>query len=144
MRANHSALSLTLAPLRPFLEDQDLTELCINRPGEVFIERSHGWDRIPLPCATFEWCLRLAKLIANATHQRIDAQSPLLSGTLPTGERAQIVIPPASTPGTVAIALRRPADQVWSLDELQHQGTFEQASISTARACQPEPGTRHC
>jgi type IV secretion system protein VirB11 len=71
--ADHSALSLTLRPLRPFLDDEELTELCINRPGEAYIERASGWERVPLPCASFEWCLRLAKLIANATQQKVDA-----------------------------------------------------------------------
>jgi type IV secretion system protein VirB11 len=130
-RADHSALALTLAPLRPLLDDQELTELCINRPGEAYIERSSGWQRVPLPWASFEWCLRLAKLIANATLQRIDAQSPLLSATLPSGERAQIVLPPATTAGTVAITLRRPADQVWTLEELHGKGMFARTRIST-------------
>jgi type IV secretion system protein VirB11 len=131
--ADHSALSLTLAPLRPLLDDAELTELCINRPGEAYIERATGWERVPLPCATFEWCLRFAKLVANATHQKIDAQAPLLSATLPSGERAQIVLPPATTSRTVAITLRRPADRVWTLDELCGKGIFEGADITTDR-----------
>ena len=136
---DHSALLLTLAPLRPLLDDADLTELCINRPGEAYIERATGWERVALPCATFEWCLRLAKLIANATHQKIDAQTPLLSATLPSGERAQIVLPPATTPRTVAITLRRPADRVWTLDELGKKGIFEGAQLSVDRGHAPDP-----
>jgi type IV secretion system protein VirB11 len=136
---DHSALSLTLLPLRPFLDDGELTELCINRPGEAYIERATGWERVPLPCASFEWCVRLAKLVANATHQKIDAQSPLLTATLPSGERAQIVLPPATTSRTVAITLRRPANQVWTLDELHSKGVFARAQITTNRARTPDP-----
>jgi type IV secretion system protein VirB11 len=66
----------------------------------------------------------LAKLVANSTQQRIDATAPLLSASLPTGERIQIVMPPATTPGCVAIAIRRPADQVWSIEELARRGIF--------------------
>jgi type IV secretion system protein VirB11 len=66
----------------------------------------------------------LAKLIANSTQQRIDATSPLLSASLPTGERVQIVMPPATTAGCVAISIRRPADQVWSINELASRGIF--------------------
>jgi type IV secretion system protein VirB11 len=66
----------------------------------------------------------LAKLIANSTQQRIDATAPLLSASLPTGERVQIVLPPATTAGCVAIAIRRPADQVWSIEELGRRGIF--------------------
>jgi len=99
-------------------------ELCINRPKEAFLETSHGWQREPLPYADFEWCTRLAKLVANSTQQRIDATSPLLSASLPTGERIQIVMPPATTAGCVAIAIRRPADTVWSIDDLAMRGIF--------------------
>jgi type IV secretion system protein VirB11 len=136
---DHSALSLTLLPLRPLLDDPELTELCINRPGEAYIERASGWERTALPYASFEWCLRLAKLIANAAHQKIDAQSPLLSATLPSGERAQVVIPPATTSGTVAVTLRRPADRVLTLDELRDKGVFAHTQVTTDRILLPDP-----
>ena len=119
-----SALELTLRALRPLLANPEVMELCINRPGEAFVETRSGWRREALPFADFDWCSRLAKLIANSTQQRIDESSPLLSAALPSGERVQIVIPPATTVGCVAIAVRRPADQVWSIDELARRGIF--------------------
>jgi type IV secretion system protein VirB11 len=119
-----SALGLTLRALRPLLASPEVMELCINRPMEAFLETREGWRREPLPFADFEWCSRLAKLVANSTQQRIDATAPLLSASLPTGERIQIVMPPATTPGCVAIAIRRPADQVWSIEELARRGIF--------------------
>jgi len=63
-------------------------------------------------------------LVANSSQQRIDATSPLLSASLPSGERVQIVMPPATTAGCVAIAVRRPAEQVWSIEELASRGIF--------------------
>jgi type IV secretion system protein VirB11 len=122
--AEASALSLTLRALRPLLANSDVTELCINRPKEAFVETRAGWHREPLPFADFEWCCRLAKLVANSTQQRIDATAPLLSASLPGGERVQIVMPPATTAGCVAITIRRPADQVWSIEELSRRGIF--------------------
>ncbi|HXC22800.1 MAG TPA: P-type DNA transfer ATPase VirB11 [Steroidobacteraceae bacterium] len=119
-----SALALTLRALRPFLAHNDVMELCINRPNEVFLETRDGWRREQLAFADFEWCTRLAKLVANASHQRIDATAPLLSASLPSGERVQIVMPPATTPGCVAIAIRRPAEQVWSIEDLASRGIF--------------------
>jgi type IV secretion system protein VirB11 len=119
-----SALDLTLRELRPLLADSNVMELCINRPMEAFLETRAGWRREPLPFADFDWCSRLAKLVANSTQQRIDASAPLLSASLPSGERVQIVIPPATTAGCVAVALRRPADQVWSIEELGRRGIF--------------------
>jgi type IV secretion system protein VirB11 len=119
-----SALGLTLRALRPLLANTDVMELCINRPMEAFLETRDGWHREPLPFADFEWCSRLAKLVANSTQQRIDSTSPLLSASLPTGERVQIVMPPATTKDCVAITIRRPADQVWSIEELGRRGIF--------------------
>ena len=119
-----SALDLTLRSLAPLLAAQGVTELCINRPHEVFVESSTGWRRDTLPFADFDWCRRLAKLVANWTHQRVDESSPLLSASLPTGERIQIVLPPATTQGCVAITIRRPAENVWSISELAQRGIF--------------------
>ena len=128
--AESSALDLTLRALRPILIDQNVTELCINRPGEAYIETRAGWHSVTLPFASYAWCLGLAKLVANSTRQRVDAESPLLSAALPGGERIQFVLPPATMPGTVALTIRRPADAVWTLDELAERGVFR----STRRA----------
>jgi type IV secretion system protein VirB11 len=68
--------------------------------------------------------MRLAKLVANSTEQRINSSSPLLSASLPTGERIQIVMPPATTAGCVAIVIRKPPDEVWSIDDLAARGIF--------------------
>ena len=126
-----SSLELNLRALRPILADPEVTELCINRPGEAFIETRQGWERRELTFADFDWCRRLAKLIANSTRQRIDESAPLLSASLPTGERAQIVLPPATSPGTVAITLRRPSEEVWSIEELGRRGIFKSTRRST-------------
>ena len=122
--ADGSSLALTLRALRPLLSDPEVTELCINRPGEAYIETRSGWRRELLPFADADWCRRLAKLVANATHQRVDEESPLLTGALPSGERIQIVLPPATSPGCVAITIRRPSDEVWSIEELSRRGVF--------------------
>jgi len=122
--ADSSALGLTLRALRPLLAGSGVMELCINRPNEAFLETPGGWRLEHAPFADFEWCSRLAKLVANSTQQRIDATSPLLSASLPSGERVQIVMPPATTAGCVAIAIRRPAEQVWSIEELARRGIF--------------------
>jgi len=133
-----SALELNLRALRPLLADPEVTELCINRPGEAFLETRHGWERRALPFASFDWCLRLAKLIANFTRQRVDEATPVLSASLPSGERAQIVLPPATTSGTVAITLRRPSDEVWSLGELARRGIFRTTRRASAELDETE------
>lgn len=123
--ADPTALELTLRALRPILDRPDVTDICINSPGEVFLDTQAGWQREPLPFATYAWCRRLAALVANSTRQRIAEDSPLLSASLPSGERIQIVLPPATTLGCVGITIRRPSDQVWSLAELARRGIFD-------------------
>ena len=123
-RSDPSALDLTLRALRPLLARSDVTELCINRPGIAYLETPHGWCEEQLPFADYAYCRRLAKLVANATCQRIDETTPLLSASLPSGERIQIVLPPATRAGCVAITVRRPSTSVWSIEELSASGIF--------------------
>jgi len=123
--AEPTALDLTLRALRPLLDRRDVTDICINRPGEAFLDTAKGWEREALPFATYAWCRRLAALVANSTRQRIAEDSPILSASLPSGERIQIVLPPATTSGSVAVTIRRPSDEVWSLAELTRRGIFK-------------------
>jgi len=125
-----SALELTLRTLRRYLDDPAVNELCINRPGTVFIETSSGWHCEEVAEADFDWCRRFAKLVANFTRQRVDETAPLLSAWLPGGERVQLVLPPATAAGGVAISIRRPANQLWSIEELGRRGIFRRARRS--------------
>lgn len=136
--AERSSLDHFLDPLAHLLGDEALTEICINQPGEAFVERYSGWTREPMPFATFEWCMQLARLVANHTRQRISAQEPLLSATLPAGARIQVVVPPATEPGKVSITIRRPSSTLWTLDELAGRGAFERVAVLPRRAAVPE------
>ncbi|MGR4871135.1 P-type DNA transfer ATPase VirB11 [Variovorax sp. LARHSF232] len=106
------------------LQDPEVTEICINEPGTAFVERQSGWTREELPFASYDWCVSIAKLVANFTRQRISASEPLLSATLPGGERIQIVLPPATLDRTVSITIRRPSNALWTLEELDGMGIF--------------------
>ena len=139
-RLETSTLSLTLRTLQRFLDDPEVSEVCVNRPGEVFIETETGWRREPVAELTFDWCLRFAKLVANFTGQRIEAASPLLLAALPGGERVQIVLPPATSAGTVSITIRRPSNRQWSIAELARRGVFRHARRSGLSSDPAEPG----
>lgn len=127
-------------PILHLLNDTEVTEVCFNRPGEAYIERYSGWACEPMPFATFDWCMQLAKLVANYTKQRISAQEPLLSATLPTGARIQIVIPPATEEGKVSITIRRPSSTLWNLDELGGMGTFDDVLVLPRKPAVAEVG----
>jgi type IV secretion system protein VirB11 len=120
-----SSLSLFLGPLTSLLDDPEVTEICINQPGTAFVERQSGWTQETLTFATFDWCMSIAKLVANYTRQRITAIEPLLSATLPGGERIQIVLPPATQDRCVSITIRRPSNVLWTLEELESLNIFE-------------------
>ena len=128
---NTSSLTHTLAPLRPILDNPRVTEVCINRPQEGFIQSYDGWSTEQLPFADFYWCRDFAKLVGSATKQRIDEVTPILSATLPTAERVQFVLPPATLAQRVSITIRRPSTRVRTLEELEAGGLFAQCLEAT-------------
>lgn len=113
-----SSLDLNLQPLRWLLNDVQVTEICINRPLVAHVERYSGWSVHEVPFATYDWCNALARLVGNYTKQRVSSTEPLMSATLPSGERVQFVLPPAVEPGCVSITIRKPASVLWTLDDL--------------------------
>ena len=127
-----------MEPLLGLLHDSEVTEICINQPGEAYIERYSGWVREAMPFISFDWCMQLAKLVANYTRQRISPQEPLLSATLPTGARIQIVVPPATEEGKVSITVRRPSSTLWNLDELAQKGAFDTVTVLPRKPAVPE------
>ncbi len=126
-----SSLTHALAPLRPILDNPRVTEVCINRPREAFVQSYDGWSAQPLPFADFSWCRDFAKLVGSATKQRVDDVTPILSATLPTAERVQFVLPPATLAHHVSITIRRPSTKVRTLDELAAGGLFAQCLDAT-------------
>lgn len=94
--------------LRPFarwLDQADVSEVLVNRPGEVWVETAGQplMQRFDAPEVTDELMGRLAAQIARAGHQAVNRESPLLAASLPTGERVQMVGPPAARHWALAI-----------------------------------------
>jgi type IV secretion system protein VirB11 len=127
-------LDAYLAPLAPWLSRADVTDVLINRPGEVWIETAGGaMSREPADQLTEVALQRLARQIAAASHQGVNREQPLLSATLPGGARVQVVSPPA-TRGGLAMAVRRHLLSDMSLDDLSRDGLFEAAGRSDPAA----------
>jgi type IV secretion system protein VirB11 len=94
--------------LRPFLDREEVTEILVNRPGEVWVEAA-GQAAMAchaVPELTDRHLGRLAQQVARISHQGINRQSPLLGAVLPDGARIQFVAPPA-TRRHWAMAIRR-------------------------------------
>ncbi len=123
-------LDAYLAPLAPWLSRPDVTDVLINRPGEVWIETNGGgMSREPAEQLTEVALQRLARQIAAASHQGVNREQPLLSATLPDGARVQVAAPPA-TRGGLIMAVRKHVLSDMSLDELAADGLFETAARS--------------
>jgi type IV secretion system protein VirB11 len=124
-------LEAYLAPLAPWLERPDVTDILVNAPGEVWIEAlGSGLRREPAELLTELALQRLARQIAAHSSQAINREQPLLSATLPDGSRVQVVSPPA-TRGGVAVALRKHVISDLSLDELARGGLFAATARTT-------------
>lgn len=121
-------LSAYLAPLAPWLSRPDVTDVLINRPGEVWVETTSGpMCREPADELTEMALQRLARQIAAASHQGVNREQPLLSATLPDGSRVQVVSPPA-TRGGLALAVRKHLISDLSVTDLARDGLFEVAA----------------
>lgn len=92
-----------------YLEKEGLTEIAVNRPLEVWTEINGQWSRHEDAAVTLDFCLRFAKTLANFKNDEISEVKPLLSATLESGERVQVVFPPACERNTVSITIRKPS-----------------------------------
>lgn len=101
-------LDAYLAPFRQWLDRDTVTEIMINRPGEIWVEdAAHpGMQRIEAPEIDDKLVQRLAEQVARVSHQGINREHPLLGATLPDGARVQFCGPPA-TRRHWAMAIRR-------------------------------------
>lgn len=131
------ALKTYLKPVQFWLNQAGVSELSINRPEEIWLERmghGGGMECHTAPQLTLSHLKTFAKLLAQYSEQRISEERPLLSATLPTGERVQVVLPPAVEVGTIGISIRKPTLMDLHLKdygELQSLGVIHQTSIQT-------------
>ncbi|BBF68406.1 P-type DNA transfer ATPase VirB11 [Sphingomonas bisphenolicum] len=125
-------LDAYLAPISGVLVQPDVTDIYINHPGEIWIERlGGGIEREEVPALTEAGLWRLARQIASLSHQGINREHPLLSARLPDGSRVQIVAPPA-TRGPLAMAIRRHVSASLTLEDYARSGAFDEPEPEAA------------
>ena len=130
-QAQRRVVERYLAPLDPFLADPDLTEVVVNRPGEVFVEGPGGWARHEVPALAATHLRNLALAAAAYTRQDVTPEHPIVSTVLPGGERCQVVVPPAVPDGTVSLTIRKVTRLVMTLDEFERRDLFREVRTST-------------
>jgi type IV secretion system protein VirB11 len=119
-------LNSYLAPFSEWLLSDDVTEILVNRPQEVWVERlgQAAMQRHHAPQIDRQLLERLAHQIARINHQGVSRESPLLAAILPGGARVQMVLPPA-TRGEVALAIRK-----HRLQDITLENYVEQCALS--------------
>lgn len=133
-----SFLQAYLAPLLPTLARTDVTDIYVNRPGELWAETLGGAvERHDVPDLNAATLDRLARQIAALSHQGISREHPLLSATLPDGSRVQVIAPPA-TRGPMAIAIRKHLSSDLSLSDYVAAGAFNETRLGTASGARGE------
>lgn len=140
----HIYLDSYLALLAPWLDRADVTDIYINRPGELWFETlGAAPERCEAPELTGEVLARLVRQIAAVSAQGVNREHPLLAASLPSGERVQVVVPPA-TRGEIALAVRKHVSAGLVLDDYRSSGATEATILLTGNdnARQPLPGKK--
>jgi len=117
-----------LSPIQDFLDDTSVSEILINRPQEVFVERDGQMLRFDLPILTSKYLHRLFGLMANENGQVLSAMQPLLSGSLSDGSRIQLCIPPVVPHETLSI--RKFMVHELSFEDYERFGFFDSATAA--------------
>lgn len=112
-----------LGPLQQLVRDPSVTDIFVNAPDSVWLDRGQGIERAPVYFAGEPQLRALASRLVAAGGRRLDDGSPCVDVRLDGGYRVHAVLPPISTAGTLlSIRIRR--EQVFSLAELRHGGMF--------------------
>ncbi|MBQ0707906.1 P-type DNA transfer ATPase VirB11 [Ochrobactrum sp. AP1BH01-1] len=130
-QSKHYFLERALEPLRQFLDDPKVVEIAVNRPGHVYIERL-GADHMQfhaIDVLTAAEIQNIGERVAGSTDQFISKSAPILSAALPTGERIQVVLPPAAPEGG-SISIRKQVVNNMDLEQYRDSGSLDKVSVA--------------
>ncbi len=109
-----------LGPLEPFLEDDDVTDVLVNGPFDVFVERRGKLEKTSARFRDAQHLVGVAQRIAAAIGRRIDEASPMVDARLADGSRVNIVLPPLVLNGG-SISIRKFPKHALTLDAMVRQ-----------------------
>ena len=112
-----------LGPLQPLLDDPTVTEIMVNKPDEIYIERSGQIERAHLSFRDGSQLRHIIERIVAPLGRRIDESSPLVDARLPDGSRVNAIIPPLAI-GSPSLTIRKFAREPFTLETLTHIGTL--------------------
>lgn len=113
---------LGAGPLEPLLRAEGVTDVLVNGPSQVYVDRGEGLELSDVTFPDDAAVRRLAQRLASTAGRRLDDATPYVDLRLRDGTRFHAVLAPLARPGTV-LSLRVPRERVFDLDELVASGT---------------------
>lgn len=101
------ALNSHLKPLKMYLDDPTISEILVNRPHEIYVEKQGSFAKVDCKALSLNHLKQLSSLIANFNKKPFCEKHPRLAAKLPQGHRVQIVIPPIVEEGLVGLSIRK-------------------------------------
>ncbi len=134
-------------PLEDLIADPRVTDVLVNSPSEVYVDRGTGLERVHVDFGSEERVRALAQRLASRAGRRLDDASPHVDARLPDGGRLHCVLAPIATDGT-CISLRLPRAHAMTLDSLVSSGSIDvvgadllRVLVHERRACLVTGGT---
>ena len=125
---------LGYGPIEPFLRDPDLTEVMVNGPDSIWIERSGRLQKVEGRFTDEAHLRRTIDKIVSRIGRRVDESSPMVDARLPDGSRVNAVIPPLAIDGSL-LTIRKFSADPYTSDDLVAFGTYSQRTADFLAAC---------
>jgi len=125
---------LGFGPLQPLLEEDGVTEIMVNGPKNIYVERNGRINRANFSFENTEHVMRIIERIVAPLGRRIDETSPFVDARLPDGSRVNVIIPPLSLVGPV-ITIRKFSRNPITVDQLIQYGTITPDAVDFLKAC---------
>lgn len=110
-------------PLEALLRDPRVSDVLVNGPGDVWVDRGHGLERADVAFDSGSSVRLLATRLASAAGRRLDESTPYVDVRMPDSTRLHAILPPVSPDG-VCLSLRVPARRDFSIDDLVASGSL--------------------
>ena len=133
MENENSFLVLFLTPVKEYLEDDDVSEILINGPENIYIEKHGKLQKTPARFLSEPALKAAATNIATSVGRLLNDDNPRLDARLPDGSRVHAVIPPLTNCGTV-IAIRKFKKDTLSIDKMRAYGSISDDAILLIKA----------
>ena len=128
MNENSSFLVLFLAPVKEYLADDQVSEILINGPSQIYIERNGKLEETPARFANETQLKAAAVNIAKSVDRQLDEMHPDLDARLPDGSRVHATIPPISRCGTL-LSIRKFKKEMLTIDRLEQFGSIPHEGV---------------